>query len=441
MGCVQAIVFPSPMSESVAHVQHDQQLRILIVGQYFWPESFRINEVAATLSKLGHQISILTGQPNYPSGKIYPGYRAWRVSKESYEGMTVFRVPLIPRGRAGALSLLANYLSFVANGVIFAPLLLRREKFDVIFVYAPSPIFQVVPAIVLRRIFRCTLVTWVQDLWPESLRVTGYVTNHKLLAIVRFMVRWIYRQNDLLLAQSHAFVREISADCGSIPVIYHPNPGELAFLDSQGGSQSELRLGDGFNVLFAGNLGVAQALETILGAANKLRSHSDIRMVFVGSGSRSAWLVEEVRRMGLTNVLIAGRYPPEDMPSIFKQADVLLVSLAKDPVIAQTVPSKISAYLASGRPIIAALDGEGAHVVAEAQAGIVCGAEDVDGLAGAVLRMRSLAKAEREEMARSGRAYYEQHFEPLMLARRLAKILVDQVSRTSAKSAESKHVG
>jgi glycosyltransferase involved in cell wall biosynthesis len=261
----------------------------------------------------------------------------------------------------------------------------------------------------------------VQDLWPESLQVTGFVNDKKLLAAVRVVVEGIYRANDLLLVQSEAFVVPVRALAGTTPVIVHPNPGERAFQTRCDGTvPPSLRLGEGFQVVFAGNLGTVQALDTVLDAAERLRG-TDVRFTLVGSGSRSAWVADQVERRGLDMVTLAGRFPPEAMPGILDQASALLVTLVKSAAMSQTIPSKVQAYLAAGRPVIAALDGEGARVVEAAGAGVACPAEDAVALAAAVTRLRALSLEERNAMGERGRLYYEKYFD----GRRLAGVLLE----------------
>jgi glycosyltransferase involved in cell wall biosynthesis len=231
----------------------------------------------------------------------------------------------------------------------------------------------------------------------------------------------------LLLVQSRAFILPVADMAGGTPVVYHPNPGELAFKMLFSHQSSKLKLELGFNVVFAGNLGTVQALDTLLNAAKLLNHIADVRFVLVGSGSRSVWLGQEIIRLGLNNVKLLGRFPPADMPGILAQASVLLVSLIKDPIISQTIPSKVQAYLAAGKPIIASLDGEGARVVMEARAGMVCPAEDARALAVAVTRLRYAPPEVLEKMSQRGLQYYEKNFEPKLLAARLAQILFDLV--------------
>lgn len=404
-------------------------MRVLVLSQYYWPESFRINEVVDSLLSEGCHVTVLTGQPNYPQGEVFDSYSATAFGEQQHEsGYCIYRVPLMPRGRGGAVGLVANYLSFVLSASLLGPCLLRKRRFDVIFVYAPSPIIQAIPAVWLAFIKRAKLVTWVQDLWPQSLEATGFVRNRRVLAVVAALVRWIYRRCDLLLVQSQAFIAPVQALAGNTPVQYHPNPGELAFSQAQSFVTPALVLEPGFNVMFAGNLGTVQALGTVLDAAELLLMHGDVRLVLVGSGSRSEWLHQEVTRRRLANVLFPGRFAPEAMPGILAQASALLVSLLHNPIMSQTVPSKVQAYLAAGKPIIASLDGEGARVVLEAGAGLACPAEDAQALADAVLQLRNALPEDLQKMGQCGLVYYKQHFEPTFLAKRLARILSDVVS-------------
>jgi glycosyltransferase involved in cell wall biosynthesis len=395
-------------------------MNVLVITQYFRPETFRINEVVESLREAACNVVVLTGQPNYPDGKVFSGYRAWSVGRDARENaVTVFRVPVVPRGRGAAWRLAANYLSFVAGASLFGPWLLRRERVDVIFVYGISPILQAVPGILFKRLKRAPLVTWVQDLWPQSLEITGFVRNRWLLNRVATLVRWIYRHNDLLLVQSRAFVPIVKSMAGTVLVRYHPNPGDLTFDREVRVTSPAVTLEPGFNVVFAGNLGTVQALETVLGAAERLLQQREIHVVLLGSGSRGEWLMQEAARRGLSNVRFAGRVAPEAMPAIFAQAAALLVTLARNPTMSQTIPSKVQAYLAAGRPIIACLDGEGARVIEESGAGIVCAAEDSEQLARAVLRLHAMSDLERRKMGEAGRGYYRQHFDPRSLAKGL----------------------
>lgn len=401
-------------------------MRVLILSQYFWPESFRITEVARILRDAGCEVIVLTGQPNYPDGITFKGYSAWAVNSEIHDGIKVLRVPLAPRGRGSAFRLIINYLSFVFSASFFGPWVLRKNQIDIILVYAPSPILQAIPALLLGRFKKAKVVVWVQDLWPESLRATGFIKSPLLLGGVEKVVSWIYRRSDLLLAQSQAFIAPIKELSNTTPVKFYPHPGELAFSSTQY-TEPVIRLDKCFNVVFAGNLGTVQALDTIIEAARLLGAEKDICFVLIGSGSRFASLSADVSRLNLSNVQLPGRLPPEAMPAILSQASALLVSLVRDPVISLTVPGKVQAYLAVRKPIIACMDGEGARIVVEAGAGVACPAEDAVALADAIKKLRDTPKQNLDRMGEMAGEYYQSNFEPRMLGERLKKILSNVV--------------
>ncbi len=394
-------------------------MRLLIVSQYFRPESFRINEVAATLAGKGVEVEVLTGKPNYPRGEVFDGYRAWGCQRETWRGIGIHRIPLLPRGRGGA-RLALNYLSFVLSGLLFAPRMLRGKGFDAIFVYAPSPILQAIPAIFLGWVKGCPVVLWVQDLWPESLSATGHVRNRTVLKLVERVVRFIYRHTDLLLVQSHAFEAPVRALAPNTPIVYYPNSVDDIFAQPACSEPPRVEgLGDGFSVMFAGNIGAAQAVEVIVEASSLLKNQRDIHFVVLGEGRRWEWMRQEAQRRELNNLHLPGRFPVEIMPAFMQKASALLVTLADQEVFKATIPSKVQAYLAAGRPILACLNGEGADLVTEAGAGLAVPAEDGQALADAILCLYRMQEAEREEMGARGRLYYAEHFAHDMLVGQL----------------------
>jgi glycosyltransferase involved in cell wall biosynthesis len=396
-------------------------LRILVLSQHFWPEQFRINSFVEDLRRAGAEVIVLTGQPNYPSGRVFDGYRARGIQVERHpRGYEIFRVPLIPRGKSGAVRLILNYLSFLFAAMIAGPVLLRERRIDVVFVYATSPVFQGIAGLVLRRFKRSPVVLWVQDLWPHVLVSTGFVRNRRVLSLIESAVSALYRRVDLILAQSEAFAEAIRPHAGKVPVAYFPNPGDLS-----DGPRHEpaVRLPEGFNVVFAGNLGRAQALDTVVEAATLLGGESDVRIILFGSGAMEDWIREQIAQRGLDNLVLAGRVPPEAMPGVYSQASAVLLTLANDEMLSKTVPSKLQSYLGAGVPVIAAAMGEPARVVRESGGGIECPPEDPAALAASIRKLASMPRSTTETMRRRGREYYEAHFEP----RRLAEALLEQL--------------
>jgi glycosyltransferase involved in cell wall biosynthesis len=394
-------------------------MRVLVYSQYFWPESFRINDVAASLSEKGIQVEVLTGKPNYPRGVIYPGYHALGMQHEIYRNVSVNRIPLLPRGNSG-WQLALNYLSFVISGLLLAPWRMRQKEFDVIFIYAPSPLLQAIPAIFLGWLRGCPVVLWVQDLWPESLSATGHVKNRTVLKLVEQAVRFIYRHSDLLLVQSQAFVEPVRALAAGTPIAYYPNSVDDSFSSPHKGELPVVEgLDEGFSVMFAGNIGSAQAVEVIVQAASLLKEQTDIHFVVLGEGSRWEWMRLEAQKQGLSNLHLPGRFPVETMPGFMQKASALLVTLADQEIFRATIPSKVQAYLAAGRPILACLNGEGAKLVIAAGAGLAVPAESGRALADAVMQLYRMTPAEREAMGARGRLYYAEHFSHDLLVEQL----------------------
>ncbi len=386
-------------------------MKILIITQYYWPEVFRINDLADALKARGHDIVVLTGIPNYPTGRFFPGYGVFSPARERRNGVEIRRVPLIPRGRGGGLRLALNYVSFAISASLLAPWVCR-EQFDAIFVHEPSPITVALPAILMRRLRRIPLLLWVLDLWPESIAAAGSVSSSTLLASVGMLVRFIYRRCDLILVQSRAFTERVIA-YGAAPerVRYFPSWAETQFTEPATGPTA-VPLPDGFKLVFAGNIGAAQDFETILAAAERLRNEKEIQWILVGDGRMASWVRQQVASRGLAQtVSLPGSFALDAMPGLFAAADALLVTLKADPVFALTIPGKVQSYLACGRPIIAALDGEGARVLRESDAAMVGPSGDATTLADNVFAMYRKSGREREVMGKSGREYYLQHFE------------------------------
>lgn len=398
-------------------------MRLLIFSQYFWPENFRVNDLCAELVARGHEVTVMTGRPNYPSGQVFPEYRADPAKFSRYAGAEVLRIPLMPRGE-GKLRLVANYLSFVFSGLLLAPWKLRGRKFDAIFVFQTSPITSAIPALLLRRLKRAPLALWVLDLWPETLSAVGVVKSPRALAWVGRMVRFIYRRCDLILVQSRGFIDNVICHGGERSrVRYFPNWAEPVF-EGLGDTLASLQpapelapYAATFNVMFAGNIGDAQDFPAILAAATLLRDECPtLRWLVVGDGRATDAVRAEIQRRGLhQQVVLLGRHSMERMPAFFRGASVMLASLRREPIFALTIPGKVQSYLSAGLPLLGMLDGEGGRVIEESGAGFAVAAGDAEALAQAVRRMMALTTEQRATMGRAGADYCRREFERAML--------------------------
>jgi glycosyltransferase involved in cell wall biosynthesis len=400
-------------------------VRLLIVTQYFWPENFRINDLVSGLSDLGHELVVLTGYPNYPDGRVFPAFKRNPREFAAFGSTRIVRVPHLSRGK-NSFRLLLNYLSFAFSAATFGAWKLRGARFEAIFAYEPSPITIGIPAAVMRRLKRAPLAFWVLDLWPETLAAVGAVRSQWLLRAIGKLAAFVYRRCDLILAQSRSFVPQIARHLqNSDHVVYFPGWAD-AMPDVATAEPTPLvpRVEGSFDIMFAGNIGEAQDFPTIIDAAEQLRDHREVRWLIVGDGRAADWVAAEIERRKLNDrFLLLGRHPLDAMPSFFKHADALLVSLRDEPVFGLTVPGKLQTYLAAGIPVLAMLNGEPADVVRRSRGGLTCAAGDAHGLAAAVLELAALSPAERAAMGSNGKAFSAREFDRGTLIARLERWL------------------
>lgn len=397
-------------------------MRALFITQYFYPENFRINDLVFSLKKRGHDIEVLTGKPNYPKGDYFKDY-SWEGPKlEEIEGIKVHRANLILRKKGGGLRLFLNYFSFVFFGLF--KILKLKGDFEKVFIYAPSPITVGLLGIVAAKKFKCKSYLWVHDLWPESVRVAGGIKSSIILELVNRMTKLIYRFTDLLLVQSPEFKNYIlNQGVEESKIIYYPYYAEDFYKVVEKDKSYLSQFPKGFNLLFAGNIGVAQSFDTIVNAFEKLKEH-DINLVVLGDGRDKSRIQEKINEKGLTEKFhFLGSFPPEQMPYYFTCADGLLITLKKADIFSYTIPGKLQSYLACGKPIIGALDGIGNKIISESNSGYASKAEDHELLANNILSLYKLSKAEKEKLSNNALTYFDKNFNKQHLLERLEKIL------------------
>jgi colanic acid biosynthesis glycosyl transferase WcaI len=400
-------------------------MRVLIVSQYFWPENFRINDLACELTNRGHDVTVLTGLPNYPSGHVFKDFLAEPDKFGSHKNVKIVRVPILPRGK-GSIRLLLNYLSYSLNACLLGPWKLRGQKFDVVLTCQLSPVIVGLPGALLAWLKRAPMAMWVLDLWPDTLKAIGVIKSTQLLSIVTKLVAFIYQRCDLILAQSKSFIPKIRGlTSPHIPVLYFPSWAEDVYTTEAISPAQEVPVKSGsFNVMFAGNIGEAQDFECILSAAALLKSHSNIRWLIVGDGRMSSWVKSQIELRGLSEcVLLLGRHPVERMPEFFVHADAMLVTLTDQEIFSMTIPGKLQSYLASGIPVIAALNGEGADIINHANAGFSCPAGNEVELASLVIKMSELSEGDRKTMGNNGLEFSKREFDRSMVVDMAEKYL------------------
>lgn len=393
-------------------------MRILICSQFFWPENFRVNDFARLMVERGHQVTVLTGEPNYPEGTIYPDYRADPDSYARFAGADILRCRVIPRGKS-KIGMVLNYASFAISGSLLAWRKLRKQRFDAIFAFQTSPITQALPGLVVRRHTRAPLFLWVLDLWPETLRDIGIVRGGPAYGLVKRLVSFVYRRCDRILIQSPAMAPSVAEHARSDErTRVFPGWAEAEFAEGPAEPAAEMAaLTSRFRILFAGNIGEAQDFPSLVEAAALLKGEERPLFVILGEGRGADAARTAIEARGLQHMfLFLGRRPLADMPGFFAGADALLVTLAPGAVFDRTIPGKVQSYMAAGRPILAMMNGEGARVIAASGGGMAVPARDAEGLAAAVQQLMAMTAAQRSAMGEAARAYGAREFDRASLA-------------------------
>jgi glycosyltransferase involved in cell wall biosynthesis len=382
--------------------------RIMLLTQWFDPEpTAKGLPFAKELVRRGYDVEVVTGFPNYPDGELYPGYRLSWMKRETIDGVRVTRLPLYPSHDTSALRRLITYASFSAAATAYCLFVARRP--DVVYVY--QLLSTGVVAAVIKAVRGAAFVFDVQDVWPDALRATGMVHSERLLAAVGRIANWVYRRADAVVVLSPGF-RRMLLDRGvpdrKIEVIY--NWCDEAALAGTGSASPEVDARDGFRIVFAGNMGKAQSLGAVLDAADRLKTEcARVQLLFVGGGVEVETLKSIAQSRNLTNVTFAARMPMNRVGEVLQSADAVLVHLKDEPVFARTIPSKIQAYMALGKPILIAVHGDAADLVQQAQCGVQAVPEDPPSIARAAAQLASCSRDELAVMGRKAKDFYDGH--------------------------------
>ena len=399
-------------------------MKILYVSQYFFPETFRGNDIVFDLVSKGHDVTVLTGKPNYPLGFFYKGYKFWGIQNEQIHGANVIRIPTIPRGKGGAARLILNYFSFILFS--FFPARFKVDTdFDIIFVQQLSPVTMALPAIwALKRNKKAKLYLWVLDLWPESVTSTSGFSNRFVIGLLDKVVRYIYLKADNILVSSKLFEGSIKLRSDNKRIIYFPNWAESLYENPEIKKDLELPvLPNGFNIMFAGNIGEAQDFETILKAANLTKTES-INWVLIGDGRKLNWVKSQVKDHDLHNVYIFGRFPIEKMPAFFQSADVMLLTLKKSPISELTVPAKLQAYMASGKIILGAINGEAKSIINNNNIGLASESGDFNSLSSNAIFLKNLSTPQKILLESNSKNLYFKEFSKNVLLNKLEDMFI-----------------
>lgn len=376
-------------------------MKILVVCQYYYPEPFRISDICETLVKKGHNVTVLTGLPNYPEGRVLNKYRCGKKRKETLNGVKVIRSFEIGRGKS-KLTLFLNYISFAVSGSLKA--LFMREKFDVVLVNQLSPIMMAIPAIVYKKKHKKKILLYCLDLWPASLAAGGISEISIIYKLFMQVSKWIYKSADSIAVTSSMFKDYFRNTLGlNMKILHLPQYAEDIF-----GETDEVSISDKYNFVFAGNIGDLQSIETIVKAANELREHTDVTFHIVGDGSKLEECKELSNKLELENIVFYGRRPVSEMPQFYGLADAMLITLKDNKTISYTLPGKVQSYMAARKPIIGAINGEVSRVIKDAECGLCCAAEDYSELANLIIQF--CKSNDKERMAQNSSEYYIRNY-------------------------------
>ncbi|MBQ8427785.1 MAG: glycosyltransferase family 4 protein, partial [Clostridia bacterium] len=378
-------------------------MKILFISQHYTPEPFHVHTVCEGLVARGHQVTVVTGTPNYPTGNVYSGYEKGQRQDETLNGVTVHRCKIIPR-KKGALSRFFNYYSFASASTKYVKGL--KEKYDVVLSYQLSPVMQAKAGIAYQKKWGVPFLLYCLDLWPESLTVGGVSKNSPIYRHYKKVSKSIYTKADKLLLSSRLFAKRLQENFGIDPekTGYLPQHGDDVFSPERCKKTPD----DYCDLLFAGNVGLAQSVQTIIEAAARLKEEKNIRFHIVGDGTSLKDVKALAEKWQVDNVTFYGKQPFEKMPEFYAKADGMLLTYSKEEVLSLTLPLKMQSYMAAGKPIICAADGAVAAEIQEAGCGYVSPAQDVRKLEKNILRFAS--SQEKEKLSQCARAHYESRF-------------------------------
>lgn len=399
-------------------------MKILVVGQHYYPEQFRVTDICEELVKRGYDVTMLTGLPNYPEGKVYKGYRLFGKRNEIINGVKVVRSWLIPRGK-NKLMLFLNYLSFCT----FASLkvLFMKKEYDVVISYQTSPVFMSVPAILYKKLTGKKLFLYCLDIWPECFAaVTNFSRDSIFYKWLTKISAWVYNNADILAVSTKAFVSYLKDKLKvEKEYVYIPQYAEEVFCcdDIEISSKNDNDKSD-INILFAGNLGYMQSIDTIIKAANELKGNESIKWHLVGEGSNKRRCERLARSYDLVDktVFFHGKKSLEEMPQVYSNADIFLITLKANSFVSLTLPGKLQSYMAYGKPVLGSADGEVCRIIGESEAGLCCKAEDYIALAENALYLQENMD-KWSVYAQNAKSYYKKNFSKSKLIDNICSII------------------
>lgn len=397
-------------------------MRILVISQYYYPEQFRINDICKELVKRGHEVTVLTGIPNYPEGKYYKGYGLTKKRKDIKDGVDIIRLPIVPRGKK-SIMLILNYISFVISGFFWSKF--TRKKFDKVFIYEVSPMLQALPGVWYAKRKKIDSYIYVMDLWPESIQLVTNLNNKVILKFINRIVDYIYKNCKKILTSSESFIENIhNRGHSKNKLVFWPQYAEEFYkpLNRDNCKIKEMNTDD-FKITFAGNIGYAQGLDIIINTAKILKERNiKAKFYLIGNGRAKEELVKDVEENNLQDYIkFIDKQPAEKIPEYYANADMAFITLKKNLISDEILPAKLQSYFACGVPILGSADGEIKQVIEKSKAGFCVESGNAEKLAEQIEKCINLTKEELKQMQQNSREFYEKNYEKQMLLNVLEK--------------------
>ena len=394
---------------------------ILVISQYFYPESFRINDIATEWVKRGYKVTVLTGIPNYPMGKFFPGYSWSKKRKENWNGMEIIRIPLIARGHS-AIGMILNYYSFVVSGWFWNRF--NKVDADIVFSFEVSPMTQVKVGCGYAKKHKVPHFLYVQDLWPENVETVTGIHNRLIIGPIDRMVDKIYKRVDKIFVTSPSFVNAVVNRKQSVPkekVYYWPQYAEEFYRPLERQTVEGIPDDDSFKIAFTGNIGTAQGLDVLPKAAALLKNEN-VRFVIVGDGRYQAEFLKQIAELGVEDKFIMiPRVNAEKIPYILSACDAGFISFNKTPLWEMTIPAKLQSYMACGKAILASASGETKRIIEEAECGVCAEIGNPEALAEGV---KALINSDFKNMGNKAREYFDRVFDKKTLMDQMDSLII-----------------
>lgn len=393
-------------------ISKSKKKHILVISQYFYPESFRINDMCQEWVRRGYKVTVLTGIPNYPHGRFFEGYGYTKKRREQWNGVEIIRIPLIPRGNH-AIGLCANYLSFVITGFIWAKT--TNIKADYVFTFEVSPMTQALIGVWYSKRYHLKNYLYVQDLWPENVEIITGIHSPAVIKPLEKMVEYIYKNCTDIFVTSPCFV---DAVCGRKAdrdkVHYWPQYAEEFYKPVKKKPVKEIPDDGAFKIIFTGNVGYAQGLD-ILPKTAELLKKQEILFFIVGDGRYLEEFKCEIKRLHVENMFrLIQRQPAERIPELLGRCNAAFLSFMDTKLFEMTIPAKLQSYMACGMPVVASAMGETKKIIEEAKCGVCSSTGDAEKLAANILQIME-DKDALKIMGNHARAYFETHFDKTKL--------------------------